>query len=175
MSLAYALEPAPHARVLPFPRAEEPWTAALLVVDARLAVAAECAAALSASSPRGQQLRRCINVLASARAALDSLFDAITAAERRSREELADARAYLVAACDWCKDVAALLREIAEADEHGWLEVRDAAASWSSGRVRHDLVARMAACRASTARYVDVRDAALRLQSDVVLLNWNIR
>ncbi|HSQ67827.1 MAG TPA: hypothetical protein VLM85_31670 [Polyangiaceae bacterium] len=180
MTLAHVLYPAAQAAVVvPFSRPQGAtssahWSEGLLVLDSRLAVAEECARALG-RSPQGREVRRCLEILAGVRDAVEALFATLVAAEERSGSPLAAAREYVAAVCRWAADVAASLREIASEDECRWSRVRERAARVSSARVRGDLVPLFAELEAERPRPSPTRSAALALQGDVVLLNWNLR
>jgi hypothetical protein len=177
MTAAYALQSdyrasRPALHVAP-PVAGDEWTAACIVLDARIAVATDCAASLRPSD-RSVEVTRWLGLLANAAWSLEAFFDAIVAAEREG-DELVEARACLAAACDWCRVVAGLIRDVAEADEARWPDVRDAAAAASSSYVRRELAPRMAACEAACSGHAAVLAACLRLQGDIVVLNWALR
>lgn len=176
MTLAHLFEADPRPGVVvPFSRTSSAhWTAALLVLDARIAVAADSAQSLGIGSRRGREVRRCLHQLVSARSSLDALFAEIVTAERTTLE-LVEARAFVGATCDWCKSVAGMLRDLAEAEEHDFCDVRDCIATWSSEQVRGELLARMTECTAETVNHPAVSAAVQRLQGDVVVLNWNLR
>lgn len=162
MSLAHVIHPAfPVARVAPH------WTS-LLILDARIAVAEECIGALR-SSRRIHEMRRCLSVLTDVRFELEMLLSAIIAVEQASNAGLSAARAYAAAVFSWCTDVAGSLRDMASADESRWVSVRERAAQDSSARVRNAILPLFAELEAP------MRSAALRLQGDVVILNWNLR
>ncbi len=180
MTLAHVLHPAPSdAVVVPFSRSKEAtssahWSAALLVLDARIAVAEECAHALGPSR-RGRELQRCLPLLASVREGLETLFANIVAAELQSGSQLQAAREYVAAICGWSTDVAGALREMASADECHWSSVRDSATRVSSARVRSCLVALFADLEAECPRPSAMHSVALALQGDVVVMNWSLR
>lgn len=180
MTLAHVLyPPAQAAVVVPFSRPKEAassahWSDGLLVLAARLAVAEECARTLG-RSPQGREVRRCLPILAGVHDAIEALFVFIVAAEERSGSPLPAARAYVAAVCSWAADVAASLRDIASEEECRWSRVRESAAQVSSARVRGDLVPLFADLEAECPRRSPTRSAAVALQGDVVLLNWNLR
>ncbi len=181
MSVAQILYPIPEAsqpaEVVPLNRSHETsaahWTGALIVLDARIAVAEEHARSLGPSR-RSRDVRQCLAALAAVRIRLEELV-ARVATNERPGAPLRASRTYAAAVCEWCCLVAGALRAIASADDRAAKEVREQAARASSACVRSSLVPLFAELEAECSPQSPVRSLALTLQGDVVLVNWELR